>query len=193
MTKSHYEFILRARGAEEKKWLKSLKPPASWAVVRHVGLAVKSVSLVREGSAPALFGGMIVSGAVVLIGRVALMRPSNDPIGNLARALSAPEVFGSECRRERRDANPHCRGNVAARQSGTGRGRAAGVAEPLTRICWLLLISSRNCSASRARPGEHPLRKRRGGFRQTAARTVTPTPVGAGGTAPELTDHRRRA
>jgi hypothetical protein len=51
-------------------------------------------SLVRAGMAPALFGGMMVSAGSNW--RVALMRPSNDPIGNLARALSSPEVFGSD-------------------------------------------------------------------------------------------------
>ncbi len=51
-------------------------------------------SLVRAGLMHALRSGMM-SGAGHKW-RIAVMRPSNDPIGNLARALNAPEVFGSD-------------------------------------------------------------------------------------------------
>ena len=51
-------------------------------------------SLVRAGFLPALHGGfMTMAGSAW---RVAIMRPGNDPIGNLARALNAPDVFGSD-------------------------------------------------------------------------------------------------
>ncbi len=51
-------------------------------------------SLVRAGLMPALRSGMMTGAR--LSWRIAVMRPSNDPIGNLARALNAPEVFGSD-------------------------------------------------------------------------------------------------
>jgi len=51
-------------------------------------------SLVRAGFLPALWGGFMTSAGSTW--RVAIMRPGNDPIGNLARALNAPDVFGSE-------------------------------------------------------------------------------------------------
>jgi hypothetical protein len=51
-------------------------------------------SLVRAGFLPALWGGFMTSAGSGW--RVAIMRPGNDPIGNLARALNAPDVFGSD-------------------------------------------------------------------------------------------------
>ena len=51
-------------------------------------------SLIRAGLMPALLGGFMMSAGSNW--RIAVMRPGNDPIGNLARALNAPEVFGSE-------------------------------------------------------------------------------------------------
>jgi WD40 repeat protein len=51
-------------------------------------------SLARAGLMPALRGGMMTGAGSNW--RIAVMRPSNDPIGNLARALNAPDVFGSD-------------------------------------------------------------------------------------------------
>jgi len=51
-------------------------------------------SLVRAGLLPALHGGFMTSAGSGW--RIASMRPGNDPIGNLAQALNAPDVFGSE-------------------------------------------------------------------------------------------------
>jgi hypothetical protein len=51
-------------------------------------------SLARAGLMPALRGGMMTGAGSNW--RIAVMRPSNDPIGNLARALNAPNVFGSD-------------------------------------------------------------------------------------------------
>ena len=51
-------------------------------------------SLVRAGLLPALLGGFMTSAGSNW--RIAIMRPGNDPIGNLARALNEPDVFGSE-------------------------------------------------------------------------------------------------
>ena len=51
-------------------------------------------SLVRAGLLPALLGGFMTAAGSDW--RIAVMRPGNDPIGNLAQALNAPGVFGSE-------------------------------------------------------------------------------------------------
>ncbi|HEV7890531.1 MAG TPA: hypothetical protein VGP08_07825 [Pyrinomonadaceae bacterium] len=51
-------------------------------------------SLVRAGLLPDLFSGFMSSAGSHW--RVALMRPGNDPLGNLASALCSTEVFGSE-------------------------------------------------------------------------------------------------
>src|SRR5256885_12875458 len=51
-------------------------------------------SLVRAGMMPALLGGFMSSAGSNW--RIAVMRPGNDPVGNLARALNAPDVFGSD-------------------------------------------------------------------------------------------------
>ena len=51
-------------------------------------------SLVRAGLLPALLGGFMTSAGSDW--RIAILRPGNDPVGNLARALNATDVFGSE-------------------------------------------------------------------------------------------------
>jgi WD40 repeat protein len=53
-------------------------------------------SLVRAGLLPALQGGLMASAGSDW--RVAMFRPGHDPVGNLARALASPEVFGAEDR-----------------------------------------------------------------------------------------------
>ena len=49
-------------------------------------------SLIRAGLLPALFGGLMAGTGSNW--RVALFRPGNDPIGNLALALADEEVLG---------------------------------------------------------------------------------------------------
>ncbi|HEX6159768.1 MAG TPA: hypothetical protein VF111_06355 [Thermoanaerobaculia bacterium] len=51
-------------------------------------------SLVRSGLIPSLYGGSMTRAGSRW--RVAIMRPGEDPLGNLAMALSAPGVLGSE-------------------------------------------------------------------------------------------------
>ncbi|HEX6046148.1 MAG TPA: hypothetical protein VFZ22_16770 [Pyrinomonadaceae bacterium] len=51
-------------------------------------------SLVRAGLMPALLGGFMSSAGSNW--RIAVARPGNDPVGNLARALNDPAVFGSD-------------------------------------------------------------------------------------------------
>ena len=88
----HESHLFFGREGQSEKMLKKLEATRFLAVVGTSGSGKSS--LVRAGLAPALFGGMMVSAGANW--RVALMRPSNDPIGNLARALSAPAVFGSD-------------------------------------------------------------------------------------------------
>jgi hypothetical protein len=65
---------------------------------RHRFLAVVGTSgsgkssLVRAGLLPALFSGFMTKAGSSW--RVAVMRPGNDPIANLAQALNHPDVFG---------------------------------------------------------------------------------------------------
>ncbi|HEX6731870.1 MAG TPA: peptidoglycan-binding protein, partial [Pyrinomonadaceae bacterium] len=51
-------------------------------------------SLVRAGLLPSLLGGFMSSAGSDW--KIAIMRPGNDPIGNLAKALNTSDVFGSE-------------------------------------------------------------------------------------------------
>ncbi len=51
-------------------------------------------SLVRAGLLPALIGGLMSNAGSIW--HVALLRPGNDPIGNLAQALNSRDAFGSE-------------------------------------------------------------------------------------------------
>jgi WD40 repeat protein len=51
-------------------------------------------SLVRAGLLPTLLGGFMTSAGSDW--RIAIMRPGSDPVGNLAEALNAGDVFGSE-------------------------------------------------------------------------------------------------
>jgi TPR repeat protein/energy-coupling factor transporter ATP-binding protein EcfA2 len=66
---------------------------------RHRFLAVLGTSgsgkssLVRAGLLPDIHGGLMVAAGSSW--RVALFKPGNDPIGNLAQALSEPETFAS--------------------------------------------------------------------------------------------------
>jgi len=53
-------------------------------------------SLIRAGLLPALYGGLM--GGAGSSWRIAILRPGNDPIGNLAWALGQQEVFGADDR-----------------------------------------------------------------------------------------------
>ncbi|HEX6185160.1 MAG TPA: hypothetical protein VFZ44_14845 [Pyrinomonadaceae bacterium] len=68
------------------------------AVTRFVAVVGTSgsgkSSLVRAGLLPDLYGGFMPGAGSHW--RVCLMRPSNDPLGNLALALNATDVFGSD-------------------------------------------------------------------------------------------------
>jgi WD40 repeat protein len=86
---SHLYF---GRDGQNEQLLRKLSGTHFVAVVGTSGSGKSS--LVRAGLLPALYGGLMMSAGSNW--RVALMRPGNDPLGNLARALNAPDVFGSE-------------------------------------------------------------------------------------------------
>src|ERR1700738_1365406 len=50
-------------------------------------------SLVRSGLIPSLYGGFMVNTSPAW--RIAIMRPGEDPVRNLAVALNSPEVLGT--------------------------------------------------------------------------------------------------
>ena len=88
-TESHLFF---GRDEQAEKLVVKLAERRSLAVVGTSGSGKSS--LVRAGLIPALRSGMMAGTSHKW--RIAEMRPTNDPIGNLARALNAPTVFGSQ-------------------------------------------------------------------------------------------------
>ena len=86
---SHLYF---GRDGQSDQLIRKLSATRFVAVVGTSGSGKSS--LVRAGLLPDLFGGFMSSAGSHW--RVCLMRPSNDPLGNLARALNSTEVFGSE-------------------------------------------------------------------------------------------------
>jgi WD40 repeat protein len=88
----HESNLYFGRDGQSERMLSKLAARRFIAVVGTSGSGKSS--LVRAGLLPALFGGFMPSAGSNW--RVALMRPGNDPISNLAQALNAPSVFGSE-------------------------------------------------------------------------------------------------
>ena len=86
---SHLYF---GRDGQNEQLLRKLSSTRFVAVVGTSGSGKSS--LVRAGLLPTLYGGSLTSAGSNW--RVALMRPGNDPLGNLARALNSADVFGSE-------------------------------------------------------------------------------------------------
>jgi WD40 repeat protein/energy-coupling factor transporter ATP-binding protein EcfA2 len=80
------------RDGQSEQLLRKLAVTRFVAVVGTSGSGKSS--LVRAGLLPDIFGGFISSAGSHW--RVAMMRPSNDPLGNLSQALASPSVFGSE-------------------------------------------------------------------------------------------------
>jgi WD40 repeat protein/energy-coupling factor transporter ATP-binding protein EcfA2 len=87
-TETHLFF---GRDGQSEDLLRRLKRTRFLAVVGTSGSGKSS--LVRAGLLPALQGGLMASAGSDW--RIAILRPGNDPIGNLARALSSPSVLGS--------------------------------------------------------------------------------------------------
>jgi WD40 repeat protein/energy-coupling factor transporter ATP-binding protein EcfA2 len=79
------------RDGQSEELLRRLRRTRFLAVVGTSGSGKSS--LVRAGLLPALQGGLMAS--VGSDWRIAILRPGDDPLGNLARALSSPSVLGS--------------------------------------------------------------------------------------------------
>ncbi|HYE65501.1 MAG TPA: hypothetical protein VD966_07960 [Pyrinomonadaceae bacterium] len=88
-SESHLYF---GRDGQSEQLLKKLSATRFLAVVGTSGSGKSS--LVRAGLLPTLYGGFMASAGSNW--KVAIMRPGNNPIGNLAQSLNTPEVFGSE-------------------------------------------------------------------------------------------------
>jgi uncharacterized RDD family membrane protein YckC/energy-coupling factor transporter ATP-binding protein EcfA2 len=84
-------YLFFGRDGQTDKLLSRLRRHRFLAVLGTSGSGKSS--LVRAGLLPDIHGGlMVVAGSSW---RVALFKPGNDPIGNLAQALSEPETFAS--------------------------------------------------------------------------------------------------
>ncbi|MBM4259337.1 MAG: hypothetical protein FJ147_25990 [Deltaproteobacteria bacterium] len=87
----HENHLFFGREGQSEQLISKLGTAHFLAVVGTSGSGKSS--LVRAGLLPALFGGLM--GTSGSRWRVAIMRPGNDPLSNLARALDAPDVFGT--------------------------------------------------------------------------------------------------
>jgi WD40 repeat protein/energy-coupling factor transporter ATP-binding protein EcfA2 len=85
-----YLFFGRERQTDEL--LKRLRTTRFLSILGRSGSGKSS--LVRSGLIPSLHGGAMTRAGSHW--RVAIMRPGEDPIGNLAAALAAPEVLGGD-------------------------------------------------------------------------------------------------
>ena len=87
-TEDHLFF---GRDGQSDELLRRLRRSRFLAVLGTSGSGKSS--LVRAGMLPSLYGGLMTDAGSSW--RVALFRPGHNPIGNLAKALSNPEVLGS--------------------------------------------------------------------------------------------------
>ncbi|MCZ6679420.1 MAG: hypothetical protein O7E52_19485, partial [Candidatus Poribacteria bacterium] len=94
--KSEETHLFFGRERQSDELLRQLWQNRFLAVVGTSGSGKSS--LVRAGLLPALYGGFMTKAGSSW--RVALFRPGDDPIGNLAQALNAPEVLGPEAEDE---------------------------------------------------------------------------------------------
>lgn len=88
----HENHLFFGRDGQSEELLGKLSKTRFLAVVGTSGSGKSS--LVRAGLLPALCGGLMTRASSNW--RVAVLRPGNDPLGNLARALNDPTVFGLE-------------------------------------------------------------------------------------------------
>jgi len=86
----HEEHIFFGREQQTDELLKKLRRTRFLAVIGISGSGKSS--LVLSGLIPSLHRGLMTRAGSAW--RVAVFRPGNDPIGNLAQALSAPNVLG---------------------------------------------------------------------------------------------------
>ncbi len=85
------DYLFFGREKEIDELLERLRHTRVLSVIGGSGSGKSS--LVRSGLIPALQGGFMVEAGSSW--RVAILRPGEDPIGNLARCLDAPEVLGA--------------------------------------------------------------------------------------------------
>ena len=85
-----YLFFGRERQTDEL--LRKLRTTRFLSILGRSGSGKSS--LVRSGLIPALFGGAMTRAGSAW--RVAIMRPGEDPLGNLAAALINHDVLGNE-------------------------------------------------------------------------------------------------
>ncbi|MGH8533542.1 MAG: NACHT and WD repeat domain-containing protein, partial [Gammaproteobacteria bacterium] len=88
----HENHLFFGRDGQSEALIDKLGKTRFLAVVGTSGSGKSS--LVRAGLLPALYGGMMANARSNW--RAAIMRPGNDPIGNLARALNSPDALGAE-------------------------------------------------------------------------------------------------
>jgi len=86
------DHLFFGREREIDELLRRLRRTRFLAVIGGSGSGKSS--LVRCGLIPSLYGGMMKGAGSSW--RVAILRPGEDPIGNLAAALDAPEILGRE-------------------------------------------------------------------------------------------------
>jgi hypothetical protein len=86
----HESHLFFGRDGQSEQLIAKLSHTCFLAVVGTSGSGKSS--LVRAGLLPALLGGFMAKAGSSW--RVAIMRPGNDPLGNLARALNADDVLG---------------------------------------------------------------------------------------------------
>uniref|UniRef100_UPI0039C62CDB nSTAND1 domain-containing NTPase n=1 Tax=Scytonema sp. PCC 10023 TaxID=1680591 RepID=UPI0039C62CDB len=89
---AHENDVFFGREGQTDELLRRLRRHRFLAVVGTSGSGKSS--LVRAGLLPALYSGFMTKAGSSW--RVAVMRPGNDPIANLAQALNHPDVFGLE-------------------------------------------------------------------------------------------------
>jgi hypothetical protein len=89
---SHEAHLFFGRDGQSDELLRRLRRTRFLAVVGTSGSGKSS--LMRAGLLPALHGGMMAKAGASW--RVAIMRPGADPIGNLAQALHATQLFPTD-------------------------------------------------------------------------------------------------
>jgi class 3 adenylate cyclase len=113
---AHENDVFFGREGQTDELLRRLRRHRFLAVVGTSGSGKSS--LVRAGLLPALFSGFMTKAGSSW--RVAIMRPGNDPIANLAQALNHPDVFGldTEINQDLRTENPKPRSPLAPLKKG---------------------------------------------------------------------------
>ena len=129
------DYLFFGREGQSDELLLRLKRTRFLAVVGTSGSGKSS--LVKAGLLPALYSGFMTSAGSSW--RVALMRPGDDPFGQLAHALSAPEVLGRD-QDEAASVPLHLIVDISLRRSDQGLVQAAREARMPARQNLLILV-----------------------------------------------------